>query len=67
MKQLMLGHAFRYVDRVIFVIGEDNKRSRRAVEKIGAVLVESRPNEEGGPRVVYAMTRDVFQSRSDST
>jgi RimJ/RimL family protein N-acetyltransferase len=66
MKQLMLGHAFRYVDRVIFVIGEDNKRSRRAVEKIGAVLTEHRPDESGGPRVVYAITAERVQSRSGS-
>jgi RimJ/RimL family protein N-acetyltransferase len=38
MKRLMLNHAFQYVDRVIFRIGEDNLRSRRAVEKIGARL-----------------------------
>jgi RimJ/RimL family protein N-acetyltransferase len=37
-KRLMLDHAFRYVDTVIFVIGETNLRSRRAVEKLGATL-----------------------------
>ncbi|QDT93486.1 GNAT family N-acetyltransferase [Gimesia algae] len=36
MKQLMLQHAFRYVDSIIFLIGPDNIRSQRAVEKIGA-------------------------------
>lgn len=39
MKQLMLQHAFRFVDRVIFVIGPQNVRSQRAVQQIGAVLV----------------------------
>ena len=38
MKRLMLAHAFRYYDHVIFRIGETNLRSRRAIEKIGAVL-----------------------------
>ena len=37
-KQLMLEHAFQYVDTVVFWVGETNLRSRRAVEKIGGVL-----------------------------
>ena len=35
----MLDHAFQFVDRVIFEIGENNLRSRKAIEKIGAKLV----------------------------
>ncbi|MDP3660002.1 GNAT family N-acetyltransferase [Phenylobacterium sp.] len=38
MKRLMLDHAFRFVDHVVFRVGEHNLRSRRAVEKIGAQL-----------------------------
>ncbi len=38
LKTLMLTHAFRSFNRVIFVVGEDNVRSRRAMEKIGGVL-----------------------------
>lgn len=37
MKQLMLNHAFKYVDDVVFFIGENNIRSQKATEKIGAV------------------------------
>ena len=37
-KQLMLEHAFRYVDTIVFWVGETNLRSRRAMEKIGGVL-----------------------------
>jgi N-acetyltransferase len=37
MKRLMLEHAFRYVDRVVFLIDPANYRSQRAIEKIGAV------------------------------
>jgi N-acetyltransferase len=40
MKSLMLKHAFQFVDRVYFYIGENNLRSRRAVEKIGATLLD---------------------------
>src|SRR5262245_2458894 len=36
MKSLMLGHAFRFVDRVVFVVGEHNLRSQKALQKIGA-------------------------------
>ena len=38
LKQLMLHHAFMYVDTVVFLIHDDNRRSQRAVEKIGGVL-----------------------------
>ena len=34
----MLDHAFASVDRVIFLVGETNIRSRKAVEKIGGHL-----------------------------
>ena len=36
-KQVMLAHAFQFVDTVIFMVGETNWRSRRAMEKIGGV------------------------------
>jgi RimJ/RimL family protein N-acetyltransferase len=39
LKQLMLDHAFRFVDRVIFHIGVDNLRSRKALEKLGGILI----------------------------
>lgn len=38
MKTLMLDHAFRYVENVVFHVGENNIRSRKAMEKIGGVL-----------------------------
>jgi len=37
LKQLMLNHASKYVNTVIFYIDPENKRSKRAVEKIGGV------------------------------
>jgi RimJ/RimL family protein N-acetyltransferase len=57
MKRLMLTHAFRYVDRVIFVIGAENRRSRRAVEKIGAVLSTIELDARGEDKVIYELTR----------
>ena len=37
MKQLMLAHAFKYVENILFFVGENNIRSQRATEKIGAI------------------------------
>ena len=38
MKRLMLAHALAAVERVHFIVGEDNLRSRGAMTKIGGVL-----------------------------
>ena len=53
MKQLMLGHAFRFVKSVVFLIGSENFRSQRALEKIGAVRVGSRTDERGQKSFIY--------------
>jgi len=53
MKQLMLRHAFQFVHRVIFLIGPQNLRSQRAMEKIGGVRVGSRPDGGGRDSFVY--------------
>lgn len=63
MKRLMLEHAFGFVDRVIFVIGPQNFRSRRAVEKIGATLAGSRVDESGRESVVYKLERGEYLER----
>ena len=55
MKRLMLDHAFRFVDVVVFTVGGGNLRSRRAVEKIGARL-RDRLVRDGREHVVYALT-----------
>jgi len=64
MKQLMLEHAFEHVNTVVFIIGETNIRSQRAVEKIGAVRTGNRPNETGQDRVVYQLTSEKHRRRS---
>ncbi len=38
-KQLMIEHAFQFVDNVIFHIGANNIRSQKAIERIGAVKI----------------------------
>jgi N-acetyltransferase len=37
MKQLTLAHAFKFVETVVFYVGEKNVRSQKAMEKIGAI------------------------------
>jgi RimJ/RimL family protein N-acetyltransferase len=37
LKRIMIEHAFESVGTVVFLVGENNMRSRRAVEKVGAV------------------------------
>ncbi|MEO5493403.1 MAG: GNAT family N-acetyltransferase [Sphingomonas sp.] len=63
MKALMLAHAFRSVERVIFLVGGTNIRSRKAVEKIGGYLTqrEHRAEMAGKPavHVVYAIDRPL--------
>jgi RimJ/RimL family protein N-acetyltransferase len=56
MKRLMLDHAFRGVRTVIFKIGPNNMRSRRAVEKIGAVFAGLGTGTDGAPCVLYRLT-----------
>ena len=60
MKRLMVEHAFRSVQRVIFVIGPANRRSQRAVEKIGAVRAGAKTDAHGQERVVYELTPALF-------
>ena len=37
LKQLMLAHAFKFVERVVLLVGENNIRSQLATEKIGGI------------------------------
>lgn len=63
MKQLMLHHAFSFVDTVLFRIAEANLRSRRAAEKIGASLLLDRPapGEAGAAKhIFYRIERSAY-------
>lgn len=66
MKRLMLAHAFKFVESVVFLVGPENMRSRRAVEKIGGVLDGSRPNAAGRDSVVYRITASAFAARESA-
>jgi RimJ/RimL family protein N-acetyltransferase len=60
MKRLMLGHAFRFVENVLLIVGENNLRSRRAVEKIGGTLTDTRRETRHGVDVYYRVTASAF-------
>jgi RimJ/RimL family protein N-acetyltransferase len=60
LKSLMLDHAFRFVDRVVFVVGENNHRSQKALQKIGARFLKKAqiPSRDGTlrPNLVFVIT-----------
>jgi len=60
MKRLMLTHAFRFVRRVVFRVGPHNRRSRRALEKIGASYIGLETDPRGGQSALFEITRDAF-------
>jgi RimJ/RimL family protein N-acetyltransferase len=61
MKQLMLAHAFKFVENVIFYIGENNVRSQKATEKIGAIksgmMQKIYGNRPPSPNVRYVIRK----------
>jgi len=63
MKQLMLQHAFKFVKHVLFVIGKENWRSQKAVEKIGGVRAGIRLDDTGTENLVYRITASAFTPR----
>ena len=66
MKRLMLAHAFRFVETVLFRVGESNAISRGAMANIGARLTDRIDVTQmaGGPaiHVIYEVARDDFAS-----
>jgi N-acetyltransferase len=65
-KRLMLQHAFRFVERVILLVGPENLRSQRAAEKIGAVRIGTRPDAGGRDSFVYEIRASTFSRESIS-
>lgn len=48
LKELMLNHIYQWAGAVWFQVGEVNMRSRRAVEKLGAILSHTEERELDG-------------------
>jgi N-acetyltransferase len=67
----MLEHAFRFVGRVLFVVGEKNFRSQKALEKIGARFLRKvdLPGRDGIPQanVVFAIRREEYKQMTNQS
>lgn len=63
-KGLMLEHAFRYLDKVLFHVGSTNFRSQVAIGRVGAVKVgeESVAYYGEAPKLnfIYSITKDHY-------
>jgi len=61
LKELMLNHAFKFVDRVVFVVGKENVRSQQALKKIGARTIgEKKVTASNGTEIscaIFQITR----------
>jgi RimJ/RimL family protein N-acetyltransferase len=62
MKQLMLRHAFRFVNNVVFLVDPQNLRSQKALGKIGGIQVGLRKDDTGKDNFLYQITASGLQS-----
>jgi RimJ/RimL family protein N-acetyltransferase len=64
-KRLMVGYALGLMDSVVFRVSATNHRSRKAMEKIGAILTDRTEEWEFHgtivPHVLYQFTRHSFR------
>lgn len=60
MKKLMLEHAFKFVNSVIFVVGVENIRSQRAVLKIGGKRVSIGKDDGGNKSYIYQIQKSDY-------
>lgn len=59
LKGLMLRHAFDFVNHVVFIVGVENVRSQRSVEKIGAIRVGTRRDAGGRDSYAYQISEST--------
>lgn len=62
MKHLMLRHAFRFVENVVFLVAPQNLRSQKAMGKIGGVCVGLRKDDTGKDSLLYQITASSFKN-----
>lgn len=67
LKRLMLDRAFTFADAVWFHVGEQNLRSRRAVEKLGAVQARTVVSDAGVTLVHYLLEREAWYASTSSS
>jgi N-acetyltransferase len=65
MKALMLRHAFTFVKSVLFLVGPQNLRSQKAVEKIGGIRAGSRTDGSGRESFVYRIMASDFKPEAN--
>jgi len=69
MKRLLLNHALKFVENVVFFVGEKNFRSQKAMEKIGAIrigLVERQyGNHPPARNVKYVIRKSVTKNEHE--
>jgi N-acetyltransferase len=63
MKHLMLAHAFHFVAMVYFLVGPQNLRSQRAMEKIGGVPAGNRRNKDGFDCRMFQITAAAYRQK----
>ena len=64
MKRLLLDHAFRFVENVVFFVGENNVRSQKAMEKVGAVKAGTVTRTHGNHPPAHSV-KYVIKNRDD--
>ncbi|TND08381.1 MAG: hypothetical protein FD123_2177 [Bacteroidetes bacterium] len=67
LKNLMISHAFQFVDKVLFHIGAVNIRSQKAIERLGAIKIGELEveyyGEPGKLNYVYRITKESWENR----
>ncbi|WP_168796307.1 GNAT family N-acetyltransferase [Flagellimonas onchidii] len=57
-KRLMMEYAFQHVDRILFFVDKDNRRSQKAVEKLGSLSLKvDRKVESGNDDITYIIQK----------
>jgi len=59
LKRLVLNHAFRFVERVVFIIGVTNFRSQKAIEKIGGIRAGRRDKPDANGNMVESFVYEI--------
>ncbi len=62
LKRLMLSHAFKFVDKVVFKIGADNFRSQEATKKLGALLVDAKTLATNDKNLIFELEKMKYNN-----
>lgn len=69
LKTVMLNHAFKFTDHVLFHVGHQNMRSQKAMEKMGAIKTgEEEMSYYGEPphtNIIYCIGKNEWEVRGE--